>query len=136
MKIYPANNGIPEVIEWFIVFKVNVQAVFNSYLHLHWNHLGCSLHLLIGEKDCEICFFDNIKLPCHNHSDKVTYSSSYSIEGFIVFLKICKFELIFFVISKNACWLEFLRKRGELCTKFFVRIDFWVGRSLHRYPIR
>jgi hypothetical protein len=108
MKVNSSDDYILEVIERLVVFKIDMKAVFNTNLHLHGDNISCSLDFFIRQKDCKVCLFYNIKLSCNNNSDEVSDSTSYSLEGLILLLKVRKLEFECFVFTQNTSWLQLL----------------------------
>jgi hypothetical protein len=103
MEVDSANNDIFQMIERFIILKVNVKAIFNTHLHLHRDDFCLSFDWLIWQQYSEISFFDYIELPCYNDSNEVADSTCDTIECFVVFFKIWKLELVLFIFAEDAC---------------------------------
>jgi len=56
VKVYSSNNYILQMIEGFVVLKVNMKTVLDSHLHFHWNDL-IFLYLIVGQQYGEINLF-------------------------------------------------------------------------------
>ena len=124
MEIDSADDRVSQVVERFIILEVNVKAIFDSDFHLHGDNLGRPFHFLVGQQNCEVGLFDDIELSCHDDLDIISHTACDSIKGFVLFLEIREFELVFFVFAEDAGGLQFLGKRSELSAEIFVGVDF------------
>jgi hypothetical protein len=104
------------MVKGFVVFKVDMETVFNSDLHLHGHNLSFPLHRLIREQDCKVLLFGGGKLVIlgHHHSNKVANSSSNTVEGLVLLLEVGKFELVGFILCKDASGFQLFGERVKL----------------------
>lgn len=124
MKVYPSDDGVPKMIKILIVLKIYMQAVFNSYLHLHRDNFIGSLDLLIRQQNSKVNFLYNIEFSSDNDSHKVSDSSCNAVESLVFFFEVRELKLVGFVLSENACRFQFLGEGSKLSGKILIRINF------------
>lgn len=112
MEVHTADDDIPKVVEGLVVFEVNVQAIFDSHLHLHRHDLSLPLYALIWQQHCEVLLFGCGKLVIleHDDPDEVPDPARDAIESLVLLLKIGKLEFVCLVLGHNASRLHFLGK--------------------------
>lgn len=105
MEVDPADDDISQVVEGLIVLEVDVEAVLNTYLHLHRHDLSLSLHGLIGKQHCEVLLLGRGELVVlgNDDPDEVAYPTSHAIECLVLLLEVGEFELVGLILSEYAC---------------------------------
>ena len=104
MEVDSADNNVLEMIKGLIILKIDVEAVFNSYFHLHRYNLICFLYFFVRQQNCKVYFFDNTEFSSHYNSNKVSHSAGNSIKGLVLFFKVRKPELEGLILTEYPCW--------------------------------
>ena len=101
VEVYSSDNDVLKMVERLVVFKVDMEAIFNAHLHLHRDHLGLALEDLIWEENCEILFFCCGKFVVfgNDNSDEISDPTSHSIKSFILLFEVGELEFINLVFS-------------------------------------
>ena len=95
-----SHNDVFQMIKLFIPFEFNMKAIFNTDLHLHWGNLSF-LNFIVWDKDCEVNLFSKCSFHISSKSapDKISDSTSNTIECFILLFKVGEFKLDSFALS-------------------------------------
>jgi hypothetical protein len=98
------NNDVFQMIKLLVPFEFNMKTIFNTDLHLHWGDL-CLLDFIVRDKDCEVKLFGqcSFHISCQSASNKISDSSSNTIECFILLLEVGELEFDCFAISQYSC---------------------------------
>ena len=101
MEVYSSDNDVLKMVERFVVFKVDMEAIFDAHLHLHGDHLGLALEGFIWEENCEILFFCCGKFVVfgNDNSDEISDPTSHSIKSFVLLFEVGELEFINLVFS-------------------------------------
>lgn len=117
VEIDPSHDDILEMVERFVVLEIYMKAILDSHLHLHRDYFSIALDWFIGKQNRKILLFSSWKFIVfgNNHTNKVTHTSSNTVECLILLLEIWKLELIGLIFCQNSSRLKLLWKRVELC---------------------
>jgi hypothetical protein len=120
VEVDPPHDDVFEMVERFIVFEVDVQAVLDADLHFHGDDLGGSFDFLIGQQNSEIDFLDDTEFSGNNHPDEVSDSTSNALEGLVFFLEVRELEVELLVFSEDARGFQLFRERGKFRAEILV----------------
>ena len=110
-----SHNDVPQVVELLVPLELNVQTFLNTHFHLHWRNCGL-LNFIIRLQYCKIDFLckSGFHVSSQGASDKVSDSSSDTIESLVLLFKIGELELDGFALGKYTGGLKFFRGGVEL----------------------
>lgn len=126
VEVDSAHNDISQMVEGFVVLKVDVKAILNTDLHFHGDHFSALFDFLVRQQHSKIDLLGDRELVVFsgNHPDEVSHTTCDAIEGFILLFEVGELKLEGFGFGKNACGFEFLGERCELGAEIFIGVYF------------
>lgn len=108
MEVNSADDDVFEVVEGFVVLKINMKALVDPHLHFHRDHLAF-LDICVRQQDSEVVFFSYCSLivAIDRHANKVSNSARNPVESLIFLLEIRKLKFVCLVFRQYSRRLEF-----------------------------
>ena len=120
MEVDSSNDDVSEMVERFIVFKIDMETILDSHFHLHRNNFSCPFDFFVRQQNCKVSLFNNIEFTSYNNSDKISHSTSNPVECLILLFEIREPELESFVLGQDASRLQLFRQRCELGAEILI----------------